>query len=175
MPARHPSFLLLVAAIGLVAAGCSREPATQSPESVFGKGPRFPSDEGVVTEIDFERVVLEGPRGYKISPEVQSFSTYNGKVIPLVHHKGRYIQLRLDNERRLVIWISVIGQVIPQPAGPRVTYVGVFEKVDDKRRAVFKDGTVLKLGDEVTAPEAGQRVGVRIDSARREVVTLGPA
>lgn len=159
--------LLLLALPG--AAACRSAP----PENVFQEGrPRIPSDEGIVTDINFERVQLRGEATYEIDREVQSFSTYDGSVIPLLHHKDRYVQLGLDGDKR-VAWIAAIGLVL-QGESPTVVYNGVVLEVDEKeKRLVFEDGTVLHYTPKITAlPEKGQRIKATINPAKQQVVEI---
>ncbi len=65
-----------------------------------------------------------------------------------------------------------IGVVPKDGSDPRVVYSGVFNKLDAKGRAVFADGTVLKLAQGVTPPEPGKQVLVYLDAAAKQIVQL---
>lgn len=162
------SLALLIAAL-LILGGCGRQ---EQRDQVFGTQARFPDDEGVVTDINFERLVLDEARRHDISPDVQSFSTYDGTVTPLLHHKGRYVQVGLDDKDR-VEWVAGIGLVLQQD-NPVVIYNGVVERVDSRRGVIFRDGTVLKLSSRVTPPEPGLRVKATIDPDKGQVVEIVP-
>lgn len=168
--ARNSRLVLVLATLALLA-GCGQG----QPENLFRHGvARFPDDEGVVTDINFDRVELRDGPVYEILKDVQSFSTYNGKVVPLLHHKGRYIQVGLDEEER-VEWIAGIGLVLPGES-PTVVYNGVIEKIDkSKRRIVFEDGTVLKYSASVKSfPEPGQRVKATISPPKQQIIEVVP-
>jgi hypothetical protein len=146
--------------------GCNRG-ATET-ESAYRAGvPRFPDDEGVVTDVNFERLTIDGQRKYEISQDVESFSTYDGTILSLLVHKNRYAQLGLDG--KTVVWISGIGLVLEDKT---VVYVGEVSKADEKR-LIFKDGTVLQLHPRVsTPPAAGQRIKALILPDKHQIVEV---
>lgn len=129
--------------------------------------PRFPDAEGIVTDINFERLTLDEKDKYEISREVESFSTYGGEIMSLLLHRGRYAQVGLDG--RTVAWISGIGLVLQDGS---VVYVGVVSKAD-KKRVIFEDGTVLQLNPRVsTPPSPGQRVKAIILPGKHQIVEV---
>ncbi len=133
--------------------------------------PRFPDDQGVVTQIDFETLKLDGKRSYKISPEVESFSTYNLKITPLLSWDQRYVHLGLDDD--VVVWIAGIGNVLKRPAGDVVVYTGArFLRIDRKRNAIFFDGTVIKIAEGVEVPPEDTITKVTIDPAKHAAIDL---
>ena len=155
---------VLIAAT-LTLSGCNREPVD------YSKSVRVPTDEGQVTEVDVETIQLDGKRNHPINPEVQSFSTYNGAVIPLRSWKDRYIHLGL-NEDREVIWIAGIGVIDTTADPPVVRYTnGLLKKVEG-RRITFADGTVLQVDKGVSIPRINFRLNANIDPKRHLVVDL---
>lgn len=131
---------------------------------------RFPDAEGVVTSVSFEEIEIDGETRYPIDPEVQSFSTYNANVIPLLSWQNKYVHLGLDDGQ--VVWVAGIGVVDSKADPPTVYYVGgVLVKVD-KNKAIFQDGTVLTLAEGVEPPEQGISVLALIDVNQDKVVSL---
>lgn len=156
-------------ALVLVAGACNGDPGQK--ESVFESGPRFPDDEGVATDVTFERLILDGRRRYEIKQTVQSFSTYDGTITPLVFWKNRYVHVGLDDEKKAE-WIAGIGLIIEGDV-PHVVYNGVVDKVDAKKRElIFRDGTVLKMTAIVTAPEPGTRIKATISPVKRGIIEI---
>lgn len=153
---------LLVLLVALPAAACRGEPS-----SILDAGPRFPDDEGVVTDVNVQRLVLEGARTYTINAEVESFTSRGHEITALVRWKDRYVHVGLKD--REVIWVAGIGVV--RKADSTVVYTGVFDKIE-KGGAVFRDGTVLKLGKGVDAVKAGSEAVAVIDTGTKTVVEL---
>lgn len=142
-------------------------------EGIFESGkPRFPDAEGIVTEIDFKRVVIDEKRTYEISPAVESFSTYNGKVASLLSWKHTYVHLGLDGDET-VEWIAGIGVLDRSREPPVVHYTGSkIERVDGRSRAIFEDGTVLRLKRGQERPPKGTPVRATIDPESDLVIEL---
>ena len=152
----------------LIACACSA-----SPTSVLEQGPRFPDDEGVVTNITLERMQFDGERAYAIGANVESFGTQSHEPTRLLALEGKYVQVGLDGEE--IAWVASIGIVVQTPTAA-VLYTGVFERLDaDTNRAVFADGTTLLLGGDVEAPQAGAEIVASIDAVAHEVVSLEAA
>lgn len=124
-----------------------------------------------MTAVTFEKITLEGVRTYQISKTVESFTAREHTTTPLVHWQDRYVHLGL-NKAKVVLWVAGIGLVPKGVADPKVLYSGVFDKLDAKGRAVFADGTVLKLGPGVTSPESGKTVVVSIDPIAKQIVQI---
>lgn len=139
--------------------------------SILDKGPRVPSDEGVVTAVTFESITLEGARTYEISKGVESFTTNEHTVTPLVHWLDRYVHVGV-NKAKVALWVAGIGVVPKGGSDSRVVYSGVFNKLDANGRAVFADGTVLKLGPGVTPPEPDKQVLVYLDPLAKQIVQM---
>lgn len=138
----------------------------------YSKQTRFPDDEGTVTAVDFEDIQIDGSRKHPIRPDVQSFSTYTGKITPLLGWMGKYVHVGLDHEGR-TIWIAGIGVVIDATDRPTVLYLnGELLRVDSQNRAIFRDGTVLRLDRGVTPPSRKKPLKATIDPARHVVVEL---
>lgn len=162
---RRRFHILLI--LGLVLSGCRGEGEVE-----FSKRVRYASDQGVVTQIDFASVKLDGQRGYSIRKDVQSFSTYNGKVTALLSWKDKYVHIGVDDDRN-VLWVAGIG-VLDRSVDPPLVYYsnGLLKRVDGKRRAIFADGTVLQLDREVEIPPSNSRLTAAIDSVRHIVLEL---
>lgn len=151
----------------LLAVSCGRSDS----QTILDDGPRVPDAEGVVDEIQAGFVRLQGNEPYRISTAVESFTSRGHEVTALLSWKGKYVHLGLDDEKR-VVWIAGIGVVVrPQNAEASVLYAGVFERVD-RGRAVFRDGTTLKLDRGVRSPRKGAEVGVSIDPERKVVTRM---
>jgi hypothetical protein len=147
----------------LLAAGCTRGGHDRL---VLDGRPRIPDVEGVVEQISFERVTLDGDRSFAVEKDLQSFSTYDLAAVPMLHRLGQYVQLGLNGKK--VDWMAGIGVVVRGTAPPVVYYNGVLLRVDGDR-AIFRDGTVLRLADGVTTPVENGMVRAEIDPAVHRV------
>lgn len=155
-----------VAAALLVACGRDAKPSVKLDGS-----PRVPNVEGVVEKVTREVVVLDGDRTYELDPSLQSFSTYNLASASVFDRLGQYVHLGVDGDR--AYWMAGIGTVTAGESAS-VYYVGVFEKEVDGR-AVFEDGTTLKLSKGADMPKAGTRVRVLVSVSQRSIVSIEPA
>ncbi len=164
----RPSPLPLLVVVGvLLLGGCTK---SDDDRLVLDGRPRFPDAEGVVEDISFERITLDGGRSYGVSKELQSFSTYDLAAVPMLHRRGQYVQLGLDGKK--VAWMAGIGVVVRTPAAPPVVYYnGVLVRLDADR-AIFRDGTVLQLADGVTSPVDHGFVRAELDPALHRVLAL---
>lgn len=152
----------------LLASSCRRDQALVD----FSQQVRNPDDQGVIVGIDFDRLELEGGVRYDIRTDVQSFSSYNGSVTPLLSWKQRYVHLGLDRDKK-VLWIAGIGIVVDSEGRSVVLYSGgVLKELDRSGRMVFEDGTVLKLAEGVSAPERDSTVMAKIDPSTHEVIEV---
>lgn len=131
--------------------------------------PRRPDDQGVATEVGRERIVLDGKRSYSVSAQLKSFSTQTLETVPLITRKGQYVQVGLDG--KTVVWIAGIAGVIPSKP-PRVHYQGSLVRVDGSD-AIFKDGTVLRLGQSAAGSKPGSYTAL-IDPGSHLVVEMRP-
>jgi hypothetical protein len=148
--------VLLVSTV-LLAGGCRRG---GHPLVLDGR-PRVPDAEGVVEEVSFDRITLDGGRSYGVRKDLQSFSTYDLAAFPMLQRQGQYVQLGLRG--RQAAWMAGIGVVVRKPGAPPVVYYnGVLLRLDG-RRAIFRDGTVLRLADGVTPPVPQGLVRAEID------------
>jgi hypothetical protein len=156
--------LAALAVVAIVSASCTAD------ESVRESGVvRHPDDVGIATDVTLDRIQIDRERTYDMHESVESFATRSHHITPLLSWEGKYVHIGLDDKDR-VLWIAGIGLVSGKP--PRVTYSGVFQSFDaDKREATFEDGTVLKLGPDVEAPEEGDEIVVQIDANRDVVVS----
>lgn len=167
---RHAIAVSLAALVMLSAAACSggdRQAAVRLDGS-----PRFPDDEGVATSLDFEEMTLDGSRKYRVSDNLRAFSTYDGELEPMLTRRNQYVQVGLEDDT--VVWMAGIAEVVRLDP-PAVFYVGDLLQVDRRRRAIFRDGTVLRVAEGVVPPPNPMRVQVRIDPARHHVVRFTPA
>lgn len=161
-----------LAVIAFLAVGCSTEESpAPTRRSILDQGTRFPSDEGVVTQVDLEgaKIELDGARSYRVSRQVESFTSRTHRVTALVHWKDRYVHVGLDDES-VVVWVAGIG-VVARDGERMVTFSGVFERVE-KGRAVFRDGTALKVAAGVATPEPGKDVVCSVDPKTGEIVRI---
>lgn len=137
-------------------------------ELVLDGTPRRPDAEGVVTAISFQEIRLDGGRTYKVSKELQSFSTYDLAATPMLQRKGQYVQLGVDGD--VAEWMAGIGVVV-RAAGrkPVVFYNGDLVEVDGDE-AVFADGTVLTLAEGAAAgvPKGPVRAEINPSTHRAE-------
>ena len=159
----RPAALIALLVLALVGGACDRG-GDDHGDLVLDGRPRVPDAEGVVAEVSFTELELEGGATYRITRDLRCFSTYTLAPVPLLGRKGQYVQLGLDGDR--VAWLASVGGVVNQDP-PAVYYTGNLVKVDEGR-AVFRDGTVFRLGDGVDAPEPGF-VQVAIDPTAGEV------
>lgn len=142
------------------------------PRLVLDGSPRFPDVEGVVIAVSREQVTLDGRRTFDLDPKLQSFSTYNLAGTSVFERKGQYVQLGVRGTR--AYWMAGIGTVSGGET-PSVVYVGSFTGVR-RGRAVFKDGTTLRLGRGFRPDIAvATRVSATIDVGQRTVVAMVPA
>jgi hypothetical protein len=139
-----------------------------APESATDLEARIPDDAGVVTLVTLERIELDGKNSYQVSEDLESFTTGDHTIRPLLSWKDRYVQLGLDDGA--VQWVAGIGIVASDP--PRVLYTGLFERLESERRAVFRDGTVLVLAEGVSAPPKGSEALATIDPSNDLVISI---
>ena len=121
----------------------------------------------MVEEISFDRIILDGGRSYGVAKDLQSFSTYDLAAVPMLHRLGQYVHLGLNGKK--VEWMAGIGVVVRSPAAPPVVYYnGVLVRLEDDR-AIFRDGTVLRLADGVTSPVESGLVRAELDPSLHRV------
>jgi hypothetical protein len=150
----------------LLVSGCS---GGDGPAVVLDGRPRHPDAEGVVTAVTRERLTLDGDRTYGVSPSLRAFSTSSLKAVPLLGRSGQYVVVGLDGDT--VVWLGAVGAVLRVPGERPVTYyTGELVRVEDGR-AVFRDGTVLRLASGVRAVAPG-RARAEIDVERHTVRVL---
>lgn len=158
----------LVALLGVILLGLTG--ACSNTREPFDEKTRFPDDAGFVSRIDFQFVQLDGERRYRISPQVESFTSRQHKVTALLSWKnGWYVHLGLEevDGDKEVAWIAGIGL---QPESGEVLYPGVFDRLE-KGKVIFKEGTVLTLAEGVEAAASrGDEVLATID-AKTDLVT----
>lgn len=157
---RKRSSLACAAAVALLAA-CATGPR----RIALDGSPRFPDDEGVVTRVSANGLTLDGRRSYDVSENLRSFSALDLSIQPLVRSRGQYAQVGLDGNS--VVWLGRIAAVVRTPA-PTVFYVGRLARID-KGRAIFREGTVLRLAAGVVAPSGAERVQAEIDPTAHTV------
>jgi hypothetical protein len=163
--------VVAVAAVAFVVASCGS--GSRSHRAVLDGSPRFPDAEGVVTAVSVDKITLDGTHTYKVSPHLQSFSTYTLETVPLLGRKSQYVQVGLDGDT--MVWLASVGAVVRAPnLPPTVFYVGHLARVDGQHRAIFHDGTVFRLGSDVRALTGADVVRVELDPvshvARRMVL-----
>jgi hypothetical protein len=162
-PPRLAVLALAVAAL----AGCSRGDGDRL---VLDGRPRHPDAEGVVSGVTLERITLDGNRSWPLRNDLQSFSTYDLAATPVLHRQGHYVQVGLQGKE--VAWVAGIGVVVT--AGrPVVFYNGHLRRIEEGR-AIFRDGTVLRLAKGVRSPVDEGPVRAEIDPAAHRVRALAP-
>ena len=145
----RPTVVALVVALTLLATGCDR--GSDGEKVTLDGTPRIPDAEGVVSEVSFTELTLEGGKTYRIRRDLLCFSTYTLEPLPLLQRKGQYVQLGLDGDR--VVWLASIGGVVKGDP-PTVYYTGHLLEVSDGR-AVFRDGTTFAVPEGIEVPDAG--------------------
>jgi hypothetical protein len=162
---RSPLPLLLLAG-ALLFAGCAK---SGSDRLVLDGRPRIPDVEGVAEQVSFEKVTLDGGRSYGVRKDLQAFSTYDLAAVPMLQRSGQYVQLGLDGKK--VAWMAMIGEVVRGAGAPVVFYNGVLLRVEGDR-AIFRDGTVLRLADGVTSPVGTGFVRAELDPSLHRLRAL---
>ena len=103
-----------------------------------------------MTSVSRTSITLDGGRRYKVASDLESFSTYDLQPIGLLQREKQYVQIGLQGHT--VTWLAGIGAVVRMPGqAPFVSYVGRLKAVDSKHRAIFADGTVVRLAPGLVA------------------------
>ena len=64
---------------------------------------------------------------------------------------GQYVQFGV--KKKTVVWIATFSAIVQLPGKPpEAFHIATLKRVDAQRRAIFADGTVLKLADGVEVP-----------------------
>jgi hypothetical protein len=163
---RRAPLPLLVVVGALLFAGCAR---SHGQRLVLDGRARYPDAEGVVEKVAFEQITLDGGRSYGVRKDLQSFSTYDLAAVPMLQRLGQYVQLGLDGKK--VAWMAMVGEVVRNAAPPVVYYNGFLVRLDGDR-AIFRDGTVLRLADGVTSPLERGLIRAEIDPSLHRVRAL---
>jgi hypothetical protein len=138
---------------------------------VLDGSPRYPDREGVITDVSLTELVLNGRDHFTVDPKLQCFSTYTLESVPLLGRKNQYVQLGVKGTR--VTWVASFAAVVHLPAqSPVVFYTGRLVRVDDQRRAIFRDGSVLRLAPGVAVPKVASVLRAEIDPASQRVRAL---
>lgn len=161
----------------LLVAACSGGATSSGPTTAvpLDGTPRYPDAEGIVVDIadDFSTITLDGDRTFGIDDNVQSFSTLDGSVQQLLRREGQYVQVGLEDGS--VRWMAGIAAVVRAPGQPPVVYYsGNLVEVRGEH-AVFEDGTVLTLSEELDAPPTGARYTATISADEHVVISLSRA
>jgi hypothetical protein len=160
----------LAALVALSGAACRGGSDDAPPFDLESGRAREPHDEGVATKITVNEVTLDGTRTYPVHRQIQSFSTYDRALQPLVGFENLYVQLGLDKGGK-VVWLAGIAAVVPGDP-PTVFYSGTPTGVSGTKMS-FADGTVLQIPPGMTVPEGPARVRqVRIDARTHRVVSV---
>lgn len=126
---------------------------------------RIPDVEGVVDAADTHRIVIDGKR-YVVADDAASVSTYTLDAVPVRVHT--FVHAGLDGDTGRLRWIATIG-LVSDTDPPRVRYTGRLLRERDGR-AVFDDGTALRVAPDLDLPEGF--VAVEIDPATDQIVTF---
>ena len=170
---RFGALVLVVALSAGFTAACGRgDSGGDEPVVALDGTPRIPDDEGVATALSTSSITLDGERTYPVSRRLVSFSTYTGKIEPMITREGQYVQIGLDEEggKDKMVWMAGIADVV-RVEPPAVYYAGTFVRRDGKR-FVFQDGTVLRAGAKSNVPPADTRVTVQIDPSTHDAVVI---
>ncbi|MBA3655409.1 MAG: hypothetical protein H0W70_14595 [Actinobacteria bacterium] len=167
--------MVLAIAVAVGGAGCHHASNTSSPRLVLDGRPRYADDQGVVTTLDSQHIVLDGKRSHRLTDKVRVFATATMEPVPLSGRLGQYVQLGLKGDT--IAWVATFTAIVQLPGTPRLAFhIGTLERVDAKRRAIFRDGTVLALDEEAAAPPSVPvkvRADIDVDLHRiRELVQL---
>jgi hypothetical protein len=160
--------LVLALGVMLGSAGCSR--GGDEPAFALDGSPRFPDAEGVVEDISLDRITLDGHRTYKVAKDLASFSTYDLSITPMLHRQGQYVHLGLDGDTAK--WMAGIGVIVRAPGKPPTVYYNGYLLKIDEGRAIFRNGTVLRLADGVKSPTDTGLLRAEIDPATHRVTAL---
>jgi len=163
-----------VAALGIAAPACRGSSSSSAAAVRLDGSPRVPDDEGVATSLSRTRITLDGKRTYAVSTRLVSFATATGAIEPMLSREGQYVQIGVvkENGHRLMVWMAGFAAVVPSTP-PAVYYQGRFVRRDGAL-AIFRDGTVLRLGAGVKVPKANSDATVQIDPATHLVVDMTP-
>ena len=142
-----------------------------SHRAVLDGSPRFPDREGVVTDVTLSSLTLNGRDHFSIDRDLQCFSTYTLESVPLLGRKNQYVQLGVKGKK--VTWLASFAAVVHLPNEPPVVfYNGKLLRIDGEHRAIFRDGSVLRLAPGITAPKGADVVRAEIDPATQRVRAL---
>ena len=140
------------------------------PESILNQGPRTPDADGIVTDINFNEVQIDGSDTFEIHPEIESFTSREHTITALLRWKDRwYVHIGLEDN--VAVWIAGIGIVVE--GDEQVTYPGTFLRAENDR-AIFEDGTVFRMADGVASAREGSLVAAVIDVERDLLIELRP-
>jgi hypothetical protein len=158
--------VLALAAATVVAVGCGG--GDDGPPVALDGTPRYADTSGVVTKVDGKTMTLEGGARYDLSADLLAFSTITGDLVAVRATKDQLVLIGLDG--KVAEWVAVVSSVVrPGGGDPVAIYQGKVVRVDDKRRVVFGDGTVLSLARDVKAPPAGLVVVAVVDPSSGEI------
>lgn len=159
----------------LLLGACSSGPP--APHIKLDGSPRYADDEGVISKFDENtlRITIDGRRRYDISEKARVFATSTLQPVGLRGRTGQYVQVGLTKKK--VVWVATFTQTVQFANTPALAFeIGTLARVDAHRRAVFRDGTVLKLAPGTRLPtKLPAKVRADIDAGThsiRELVQL---
>lgn len=135
--------------------------------------PRRPDVVGVVGAVDLERVTI-GTRSFSVSPDLRCLATASRRTVPLLGRKNQFVHAGISGDE--VVWIGSFGpvaQIGDRP--PAVLYVGTVKSLPRPREVHFSDGTLLPLGEGVSAPALSSRIRAEIDPRSGTINNIAPA
>jgi hypothetical protein len=147
--------LFAVASIAVLVGGCGGHSSERRPDV-----------EGVVTAVDVHQVTVDGT-SYPVSPRLRSFAAGTGQTVPLLWRAGQYVQVGL--KRHTAVWIEGIGAVVRVEGHPPAVYFTQVLRRVSGGKAVFADGTILRLGSTRPPAHLPVRVQVEIDPAAHAI------
>lgn len=136
------------------------------PDIALDGSPRHPSDQGIVTDVSFEQITLDGERTYDVSEHLKSFSTSTLELEPMLGRDGQYVLVGVEDGT--VVWMAGVAQVVPGPR-PTVYYTGNLSSIDESGRLIFRDGTVLQMNEGYRPTISRGPVVVKIDALTHRV------
>jgi hypothetical protein len=157
--------LLVAVALGLlVVPSACRGGGAEPPAVILDGRPRPPDDEGIMTEVAADHLVLDGRTRLKVSGKLIAFASSTGQVTNLYQRRNQYVQVGVRSGT--VVWLGAVGAILPGPR-PFVLYQGNV-LTDEGGRLTMEDGTVLRAHPEL--PPVTGRLSLRLDVTTHEVV-----
>ena len=118
--------------------------------------------EPVLVGRRFERVEIDDPRLTRPEDPAAVAARLTGERVAAVERRGKYLVLRFESGRVLLIHLRMTGNVLHSPAG-EVSHLRAVVKLDDGSDVVYRDvrrfGTWLLVEPDELDPYLGTRLG----------------